>query len=98
MIAFHYQDAMAQAKDLKQASSDLNTILNNILRQEQSELSFAWKGENANMFLQKTEELYADIAKTVKLLSAVASAVEISAKAVKKAEDTAKEIASKVGL
>ena len=53
MIAFHYQDAMAQAKDLRQVSDDLYTLLNRSLEPQQSELAYAWRGDSANLFLKK---------------------------------------------
>ena len=92
MIAFNYEEAMRQSRELNQISDAVRDLAERILHSEQAELRSTWTGDSAGLFFQKTEELYKDITKTAKNASAVSKAVQVTAKAVKDAEDAAKEL------
>lgn len=95
MIEFNYSQVMSQSQELRDISEEIQNIVQK-LKNGQGELSGAWRGESANLFLQKTDALYEDINKTIKTANGVAGAVEITAKAVKAAEDAALEIVKAV--
>lgn len=97
MIEFNYKDALAQARELDRISDELLHIQTTLTR-GQSELAGAWKGDSANLFADKVENLCGDIRKTAKATAGISGAVEVAAKAVKAAEDAAKEIVKAVGL
>ena len=95
MIEFNYTSAVNQANELQQISEELQELINS-LKVRQGELNGAWKGESANIFAQKIEELCKDISKTAGTASGIASAVRTAASAVKAAEDAAKQIVQTV--
>ena len=95
MIEFNYNQVMSQARELRKASQELQTIVQK-LKNEQGTLATAWRGESSDLFLKKAEELCSDINRTAKTACGVAGAVETAAKAVKAAEDAAKEIVKAV--
>lgn len=97
MIEFNYKDALSQARELDRISDELRRI-QATLNRGKSELAGAWKGDSANLFLSKAEELCGDIGKTAKTTAGISSAVEVAAKAIKAAEDAAQEIVKAVGL
>ncbi len=96
MIEFNYKEAMNQARELKEISDELLNIVNKNLRTQHYELGFAWKGEAADLFLKKADELSSDITKTAKATAAISTAVKVSAGAIKAAEDAAKRLAETV--
>ena len=96
MIAFNYNEAVKQANKLEQISEELQNLIEGTLKNWQSELECTWKGDSAQIYLQRTEKLYKDINQTAKITSAVATAVRISAKNIKVAEDAASQMVKTV--
>lgn len=98
MIAFNYKEAMSQAQELKQISEEMESLVKKTLNAQQSELSYAWRGDSAELFLQKAEKLCGEISRTAKLTVGIANAVQTAAKAVKTAEEAAEQAIKTVGV
>lgn len=96
MIAFNYDEAMEQSRELDRICEDLRDVLERSLRPQSRELGAAWKGTCARIYLQKDEELMSDIARTIRLASGISGAVRSAAKTIKAAEDAAKKIAQTI--
>ena len=98
MIAFNYQEAMRQSRELEQISDNIKDLAEKFLRSGQSGLRISWTGDSAELFYQKTEELYKDIKKTANNMAKISNTVHSTAKAIKAAEDAAKELIDTVKL
>ncbi len=53
MIAFNYNEAIKQANELEQISEELQNLIERTLKNWQSELECTWKGDSAQIYLQK---------------------------------------------
>lgn len=95
MIEFNYQSAISQAKALENASQELKNLIT-LLKNQRTELQAAWKGEAADLFMKKTDELFKDMNKTAKTAAGIATGVGTAAKAIKAAEEAAKKLAETV--
>ena len=91
MIEFDYKKAIDQAEELQEIAEELQAISRKLTNQQPA-LALAWKGNSANLFLKKAEELCGDINKTAKTTDKIGGAVGFAAKTIKKAEDKAREI------
>lgn len=91
MTEFNYKEAIDQAEELQEIAEELQAISRKLTNQQPA-LALEWKGNSANLFLKKAEELCGDITRTAKTADRIGGAVGIAAKAIKKAEDAAKEI------
>lgn len=96
MIAFNYDSAMTQSRELDKICDDLMNLIRLELQPGAQEVGAAWKGESARIFLEKNDELMTHMRKTVRIASSVAEAVRISAKAIRDAEEKAKQIVQEI--
>lgn len=90
MIKFNYTEAIKQAKELQAIAAEIEAV-NKRLTTGRNELSGAWKGDSASLFLNKAEKLGGKLQKTANNLDNVADGVYTVAKTLKAAEDAAKE-------
>ena len=95
MIKFNYNQAINQAAELRQISTQIQTLTQK-LEQGLADVSATWKGDSANLFLEKSGRLYGKISKTAKNAQNIAGAIDVAAKAVKAAEDAAQELVKAV--
>lgn len=92
-IRFNYNKALQQAKRLEELSNQLKNLANNNVNSTLSDISTNWKGDSANLFLQKGHKAKDDILKTSKQLADTAVAIRRAAKRMRDAEERARQIA-----
>lgn len=73
------EKAREYASELEEEAGRLSSLANRSLEGVFDELRVAWKGENAEKYLRKGEELKADIANTAKALKNIAATIRSNA-------------------
>ena len=97
VIEFNYKEALRQARELEQISEELKKLVDRRLKNQQAELGVVWKGESAQVFQKKADELFDDIKKTAAKTQRIAHSVQTTAKSIKSAEELAEKIVRTVG-
>ena len=92
-IYMDYQKTMSQAEELYQLAAKIKNIKNKDLAGVWSGVSAAWKGENANKYLQKGKKVEKTILSTSSELERTASSLKTIAKRTYKAEMEALQLA-----
>lgn len=92
-IKINFQRAMQQANTLDQIAEDLSRLSSNEFSETMQLVSTNWKGNNANIYLQKGSRLQNDMNETVRQLRNIASEIRKIAKRVHDAEMAALAIA-----
>ena len=95
LIKFSYKDALDQARELDQVSEDLYRLTDRILKPKLEDLGMTWKGDSAQIFLRKTEEVLKDMRGTADTIARISNGLEGTAKTIKAAEDAAKQLVAK---
>ncbi len=92
-IRFNFDSARARANELDEIADMLRRKCLKGMQDAQEELAAAWKGENANRFLQKSERLELEIQKSAAKLHSVSEAIRQNARIIYDAEMQARRIA-----
>lgn len=85
-ILINYNQAKSCAASLEEEASRLKKLADSEFSASIAELRSAWKGENAELYTQKCEQLKGEILGTAKTLVSVASSIRTRAKAIYDAE------------
>lgn len=93
-IQFNYTKTVQQATRLEEISSELMNISNKRIAGVVEQVSGAWSGEAAKIFIQYSNGISDDIRGKANYLSALAKTLREVAKTIKAAEDGAKSLAS----
>lgn len=91
-IYLDYQNAIKQAERLEQAAKDLKKEASR-LGDCRHDISAAWKGENASMYLRKVKTVETDVSKMEKNVTKAATAIRKIAAETYRAEKAALELA-----
>lgn len=94
-IKMDFSRAYAEAERLDRVAEKLKVLATKKMEQSMMNLSYAWTGINARIFLQKESQLQRNIEETVKELYRVASDIRTIARRVYEAEMRAYEIATR---
>ncbi|MBE6758570.1 MAG: WXG100 family type VII secretion target [Ruminococcaceae bacterium] len=92
-IEFNYNQSIAQARKLDDLAEDLKNMLRGTYATAAENIRGAWKGDNADRFLVKLEELREQINSTAKYLETLARSIRSAASTIYKAEKRAEELA-----
>lgn len=95
-IQLNYQKAIRQANQLEDLANDLRNIANRNVDDALDQVAANWKGDSANMFLQKGNKAKNDLIASAKQLSNTAKAIRKAAENVRRAELEAKRIAEMI--
>ena len=93
-IRFNFRQALAQADRLDALADRLGKITGKTMENSMQMLTRAWKGDNANAFLRKEENLRKDIKGTAADLHDIADDIRRIARRVYEAEMEAWRIAN----
>lgn len=93
-IEFDFEQARRRATELEEIASDISRLSRRDIEAAKADLAGAWKGESAQLFLQKTENLQENIRGTAKELNAIAAAIRKIAEQMYAAEMEALRIAT----
>lgn len=85
-IRLNYTVALNQATDLESVANTLERSVCDTMNQTMEQLSASWKGESANRFIGKEDELEQQIIETARQLRETARAVRTVAKTIYKTE------------
>lgn len=85
-ILINYNQAKSCAASLEEEASRLKKLADSEFSASIAELRSAWKGENAELYTQKCEQLKGEMLGTAKTLVSVASSIRTRAKAIYDAE------------
>ena len=85
-ISVNYNQARACASELEEEAGRLKKLADSDFSASIEELRLAWKGENAELYTQKCEQLREEMLGTAKTLVSVAESIRTSAKAIYDAE------------
>ncbi len=85
-ILVNYQVAKNKAQELETEAAKLKQLANGNFYNSITEVRAIWKGENAELFVQKCNRLKEEMLSTAKTLSTIASNVRTSAKNIYDAE------------
>ena len=94
-IEMNFRNALKQADKLTNAAYRLRKIADNDYRNELQNISNAWKGENASLFLQKCEVLTDRMDSTAEELKSIAETIKRRAKNIYDAEMRALDTANR---
>lgn len=94
-IKMDFQKARAEAGRLEAIADQLKRLANGKMEQSMMNLSAAWTGTNARLFLQKESQLQDEILDTAKALYNIAADIRRIAQRVYEAEMRAYLIASR---
>lgn len=92
-IRFDFQNAMEQAKKLDALADNIERRVVNKLDETSQSVHAAWKGDSANRYLIKTQELQRQIRQTANALRNTAQDIRQIARRIYEAEMRALEIA-----
>jgi len=92
-IEFNYYQTIAQAKKLDELANELRSMLRGSYTSAANNISSAWKGNNADRYLDKLMDLKSEIESTARYLSNLASSIRKAAKIIYDAEKRAEELA-----
>lgn len=95
-IQLNYQKAIRQANQLEELADDLRNIANRNVDNALDQVAANWKGDSANMFLQKGNKAKNDLLSSARQLSNTAKAIRKAAENVRRAEIEAKRIADMI--
>lgn len=95
-INFNYQKAMRQATQLEDLANQLKRIANSDVDSALDQVAASWKGDSANMFIQKGNKAKNDLLQSSKQLQNTANAIRAAARALRNAEIRAKQIAETI--
>ena len=95
-INFNYQKAMRQAAQLEDLANQLKRIANSDVDSALDQVAGSWKGDSANIFLQKGNKAKNDLIQSAKQLQNTANAIRSAARALRAAEIRAKQIADTI--
>ena len=93
LIKMNFNAAKADAQKLEDIARMLDSTVDKDLEDSMTELSRAWSGTNASMFLGKEDKIGADIKQTAADLKNVAADIRSTAKRIYDAEMNALRIA-----
>lgn len=94
-IRMDFNRAYAEAERLDRIADKLKILATKKMEQSMMNLSYAWTGVNARLFLQKENQLQRNIEETVRELYRVAGDIRMIARRVYEAEMRAYEIAAR---
>lgn len=92
-IEFDFRLARQKANELDEIAENLQNLSSNRFNNTMQNLSVAWKGESASLYLNKGQTLQEDIITTSKNLRQVASTIRAVARRIYEAEMEALRIA-----
>jgi len=92
-IIFDFRRALEQADKIEEIANNLSNLSGQRFEGTMQNLSSNWKGENANLYLQKGEKLQGKMNVTARELRDIASDIRTIAKRLYDAEMAALEIA-----
>lgn len=95
-INFNYQKAMRQAAQLEDLANQLKRIANSDVDSALDQVAGSWKGDSANIFLQKGNKAKNDLIQSAKQLQNTANAIKSAARTLRNAEIRAKQIADTI--
>ena len=95
-IQMDYGRAKRQAQELREIANDLNNEAER-LQNQLAVIRNNWKGDSANLYIQKLTRLINKMRCTAKRLRAAADTIEATAKRVKLADERARAIAMSSG-
>lgn len=93
-IQFNYSKTVQQATRLEEISGDLLNISNKRIQTVVDQVSGAWSGEAAQIFIQYSNGISDDLRNKANYLSTLAKTLREVAKTIKAAEDQAKLLTS----
>lgn len=85
-ITMNYTQAKACASELEDEADKLKKLADREFASSIAELQTAWKGENAELYVKKCEQLKEEMLSTAKALTTIASGIRSNAKAIYDAE------------
>lgn len=85
-IKLDYNRTKKYASELEEEATRLTKIANNEFGGVLDELRTVWKGDNAEKYVRKGEQLKSDITKTAKSLKSIASVMRSNAQTIYQAE------------
>lgn len=85
-ISVNYSQAKSCASTMEEEADKLRKLAEQEFGASIAEIRTAWKGENAELYIQKCEQLKEEMLSTAKTLAAIASAVRSQAQAIYNAE------------
>lgn len=92
-IEFNYSQSIAQARKLDDLADELRAMLRGTYKTATENIRGAWKGENADKFIVKLEELQRQIGSTADHLGKLATSIRVAANTIYRAEKRAEELA-----
>lgn len=94
-IRFDFQNAMDQAKKLDELANSIDRRVAGKLDETSQSVHAAWKGDSANRYIGKTQELRWQIQQTARTLRDTAEDIRRIARRIYEAEMRALEIAQR---
>ena len=92
-IRMDFNEALADARRLDETAERMNSLAERDFQESINNLSYAWTGNNANIFREKEESVRREILENVKNLRNVADDIRTIARRIYEAEMRALEIA-----
>lgn len=85
-IHINFEEALAVARQLEDLSADMERNVSRSMGDSMQDLSAAWKGESANAYLRKAEQLKGNVSTTSTNLREIAEDIRTTARQLKQAE------------
>ncbi len=97
LIRFDYISAIRQASRVEEAAESICNLADREVEAIIDELSIYWKGESANLYLNKCRELQQELERTTRDLKTVANNIRTRSERMRLAEEMATQIAQNTG-
>lgn len=97
VILFNYQNALKQARELKQISTQIKKLSDSQFETSINAINANWKGENATKYFNKGKKLKGKMDDSAEDLNSIAETIETIANNIYKAEMEALRIAQALG-
>lgn len=93
-IQFDFAQARRRAEELEEIAAELNRLARNDMEAVMGEVSAAWRGDSASLYLSKADRLQQEITGSSRDLNSIAASIRTIARRMYEAEMEALRIAT----